>query len=303
MEAEALTRPLDACPDAETLAAYLDGRLTQDEREHVTQHVADCDTCYFVVTESAQTPAPAAMQRDQVSESMARRWWVSKPVVWSSSVARVSIAGALATAASLWFAVGTGLLPRFASNSPALAPLVAAVGTVRTIEPRLSGGFAYGPLRGTVRAGESTAPSVSPDLRIAVAESEKAAMARRTPEVLQLLGVAYLVTGEIDRAIPLLEQAVEGQAPHARMLSDLAAAYLVRATRDNRQQDVAKALAAADRAVKADPSLAEALFNRAIALDRLALADEAREAWEEYLGVDDQSGWATEARTHLQALK
>jgi tetratricopeptide (TPR) repeat protein len=128
-------------------------------------------------------------------------------------------------------------------------------------------------------------------------------MARRTPEALQLLGVAYLVTGEIDRAIPLLEQAVEGQAPHARMLSDLAAAYLVRATRDNRQQDLAKALAAADRAVKADPSLAEALFNRALALERLTLVDEAREAWEEYLRVDDQSGWTTEARTHLQALK
>ena len=55
MAAEALTHRLDPCPDAETLAAYLDGRLTQDEREDLTAHVADCEACYFVVTEIAQT--------------------------------------------------------------------------------------------------------------------------------------------------------------------------------------------------------------------------------------------------------
>lgn len=284
------------CPDLEVIAAYLERKLVARDRDAVAEHLASCETCYFVFTEAAQmrrfeTPKPQAAPVDW------RSWFTVPRIAWSSASA------ALATAASLWLAAGTGLLPRFASDSRALAPLVAAVGTVRTIEPRLSGGFAYGPLRGAVRAGESTAPSVSPDLRMAVAESEKAAMARRTPEILQLLGVAYLVTGEIDRAVPLLEQAVDERAPKGRMLSDLAAAYLMRATRDNRQQDVAKALAAADGAVQADPSLAEALFNRAIALERLALVDEARAAWEEYLRVDDQSGWATEARTHLQALR
>ena len=53
----------------------------------------------------------------------------------------------------------------------------------------------------------------------------------------------------------------------------------------------------------ADLARAEAWFNRAYALERLGLADEAREAWQAYLTIDDRSGWADEARTHLRALK
>jgi hypothetical protein len=30
--------------------------------------------------------------------------------------------------------------------------------------------------------------------------------------------------------------------------------------------------------------------------------DDARQAWQAYLKVDDQSGWAAEARIHLQRL-
>jgi anti-sigma factor RsiW len=48
---------VDACPDLETLAGYLDGRLTERERADIAAHVAGCETCYFVFTEAAQTRA------------------------------------------------------------------------------------------------------------------------------------------------------------------------------------------------------------------------------------------------------
>jgi tetratricopeptide (TPR) repeat protein len=99
----------------------------------------------------------------------------------------------------------------------------------------------------------------------------------------------------------MIERTVDRSDPDARMLNDLSAAYLARAARDNRPQDLTRALEVVDRAVKADPTLAEALFNRALALERLSLAAEARAAWEDYLHVDGQSGWAGEARAHLAA--
>src|SRR5262249_29513308 len=58
----------------------------------------------------------------------------------------------------------------------------------------------------------------------------------------------------------------------------------------------------ADRAVKRDRRLAEAWFNRAYALERLSLVDQARQAWQDYLKIDNQSGWATEAREHIRAV-
>jgi tetratricopeptide (TPR) repeat protein len=361
MVAKGLTRRLDACPDSETLAAYLDGRLEQDERECVTAHVADCDTCYFVVAEIAQTatapvnvepdessPAPqwwksrpvvwwssiagalatTAMQRDQLSASTGRRSWASKPVVWSSSVAGASVAGALAAAAMLWLAVSGGWLwsrsnsaavesnsAAVESSSPAVesnlaavkqslalqAALVAAVGNERLVEPRLTGGFAYGPLRGTVRSGQSFVVHVSPDVQIAAAQIEKEDLANRTALTLRALGAAKMALGDIYGAVTVLEGAADRPMPDPRTLSDLAAAYIIRATRTNQFLDFMKALAVADRAVKADPKLAEAWFNRAYALEQLSRV-EARDAWAEYLKVDDQSGWADEARQHLRAL-
>jgi tetratricopeptide (TPR) repeat protein len=286
----------DHCPDLETIAAYLDGRLGEPERARVSEHLADCEDCYVVFSESAQTHVAAA-PREWGSTRGWRGWTTGPNLAWSSAGA------ALATAACLWLLVGPGrvLSPRPADE---LQALVAAVGTDRPIEGRLSGGFAYGPLRGpvrSVRSGASSARPLSPDVRIAAARSEKALAANRTAENLHAFGIASVIVGEIDRAITLLEQAADQPSPNAQTMSDLAAAYLARASRDNSHQDLMKALSAADRAVMTDPRLPEGLFNRAVALERLSLVGEARVAWEDYLRVDDQSGWADEARRHPHA--
>jgi hypothetical protein len=65
---------------------------------------------------------------------------------------------------------------------------------------------------------------------------------------------------------------------------------------------VSRALTLASLAVQHDASMREALFNRAFALDHLSMFDDARQAWQAFLKVDDQSGWAAEARIHLQRL-
>jgi len=248
-----------------------------------------------VFVETGQTLA-AAGPTESTSAIGWRRWMTG------STFARCS-AAVLATAACLGLIAGTGNLPASRRPHRELQAMMAAVGTDRPIEGRLSGGFSYGPVRGSVRSGAPSAQALSPDLRIAAASSEKALSGVGTPEVLHALGVIGLMVGDLDRAVPMIEQAVEQSRSDARMLSDLSAAYLARAARDQRPLDLTKALAAVDRAVRANPELTEALFNRALALERLALVEQARTAWEDYLRIDDESGWADEARAHLNALR
>jgi len=294
---------VDACPDLETLAGYLDGRLTERERADIAAHVAECETCYFVFTEAAQTRASDSARAELDVNIVlgptplpAPRWWATPRIAWSSAVG-------LAAAACLMLAVGMGLIPWRSDDSAELRALVAAVGTQRTIEPRLTGGFAYGQYRsGVLRGADPLAPDVSPDVRIAAARMEKATGDDPTAQALRELGIAALVTGDHDRAIKLLEHASERRPGDAKAQSDLAAAYLTRAAHGS-ADDAAKALAAANRAVTISRTMLEALFNRAYALDRMGMKQEAREAWRAYLVIDDQSGWAEEARAHLRQLE
>ncbi len=164
------------CPDLETIAAYIDGTLPKRERARVTEHIASCEECYTLFVESAQTPALEA-----IAPSPARGWLRAERFRLLGGAAAV-----LATAASLWLVVGGTLLNR----SSDLQMLVAAVAADHAVEGRLTGGFAYGPLRGVVRAGEPSAATVAPDVRIAAARIEKDAAARRTPQTLHALGVS-----------------------------------------------------------------------------------------------------------------
>lgn len=288
--ADAMKRDVRTCPDAETIAAFIDGRLKGAERTRIVEHLADCADCYFIFSESARVPA--ADGASSGSRGLVRAWFGRPRIMWSS------VAG-LAAAAALAVAV---IGPWRSSPQAQLQALVAAVGTERPFEPRLTGGFAYGPMRGALR-GEGAAAPLSPDVRIAAAEIEKAAAANRTTENLRALGISYLVTGDIARAVQTLEEATSGPSPDARALTDLSAAYLVRGARMNQPQDFAKARTMADRAVKANPGLVEAWFNRADAMESLRLPTEARDAWREYLKVDAVSDWANEARQRLRRLE
>ena len=47
-----------------------------------------------------------------------------------------------------------------------------------------------------------------------------------------------------------------------------------------------------ERATRADPALAEAWLNRAVALEAARLAELARDAWNDYFTLDARSAWA-----------
>jgi CHAT domain-containing protein len=104
------------------------------------------------------------------------------------------------------------------------------------------------------------------------------------------------------RAVLLLERAVGNSPQDSRGFSDLSAAYLTRAVREGRPEDLARGLAAALQALHLDPGLPEAAFNRALALEKLWLKGAAIEAWEACARTDPDAEWRREAEQHRQAL-
>jgi tetratricopeptide (TPR) repeat protein len=287
--AEVIKRDVNGCPELEVIAAFLDRRLDDTDRAEVAGHLSSCESCYFAFSEAAQIQPVLAKVASTPS------WWTNNRILWSSAAAGV------AAAATVVLAI-TGTLPFGRSSAPELTTLVAAVGTDRTIEPRLTGGFAHGPLRGALRSSETTGMNLSPDVRIAAAEIEKTTGGQQSAGAKQARGIASLIVGDIDRAVATLEEAAAQSPSNARILNDLAAAYLVRGQRSGQSEDLSKALASVNRALNADRSLREAWFNRAYALERLSMTKESRDAWQAYLTIDDRSGWADEARAHLRAF-
>jgi CHAT domain-containing protein len=101
-----------------------------------------------------------------------------------------------------------------------------------------------------------------------------------------------------DAAIAALQSfsRVDGAA-----LSDLAAAYYVRAQRNDDPADLLRAFDAGRRAVALTPRPPGAQFNLALVLEALSLDSEAADAWRR--AADDEKGaWADEARAHRAAL-
>ena len=188
---------------------------------------------------------------------------------------------------------------RFSLNRVApRAELVAAMGRVRSTEGRLSGGFPF------VAYPGATAPrSLSnPAIRRAAQRIQEAAERQGSPQSLADLGILELLHGRTAKAVVLLEKAATADPRDARHWSDLAAAYLARAGNGARPHDLVRALSAADRGVRSDSSLPEARFNRALALDKLFLITDARQAWQDVVRQERDPSWTREAKTHLRRL-
>jgi len=124
---------------------------------------------------------------------------------------------------------------------------------------------------------------------LAVSNCEDA-MTSVTDAVRVLAAVPQCTTAAVEK----LETVVESH-PSASALSDLAAAYTIRAQRNDRPSDFVRALDAADRACAIAPTPA-ARFNRALAQEALGFTDDALASWSA-LKTDD-SPWAKEAQQH-----
>jgi CHAT domain-containing protein/tetratricopeptide (TPR) repeat protein len=281
-------------PDPGRIAAHAERRLSGEEAAGVDAHLASCSTCHevfaetvrFVLAEEGEEaltgPSPMRLARRRVFK----------------------VAAGLAAAAGLVLAVHQAWRARPERAAlPLVAELAEAMGTRRFIEPRVTGGFRHGRLV-ILRSGDASQglDAQPPAVLAAVARIRERVSGDTSPAALGALAVTYLVSGDVGGAVEALESATAQDPKSARLQSDLAAAYLVRASRLDAPADLPKALEAAGKAIELGDPPDEAWFNRALALESLHLVDAARKAWQDFLERDSTSGWADEARKHLEEL-
>ena len=181
--------------------------------------------------------------------------------------------------------------------------LVDSVGEQRSVLGRLTGGFPHAPLYVLSAGGQDGRAAGTDHVQLTAGRIRESFGERETPSRLHALGVSQLLAGRYDDAAQSLLAASREQPANAQYLSDVAAVQIERARLGLRPDDLPRALAAADRAPRLDPSLKEAWFNRALAASALSLTAEAKSAWTEYLKRDSSSPWANEARQRLESWR
>lgn len=286
------------------MAAYVDGTLSPELRLAVEQHLIGCEDCRAIVVESSllvlETPDATArpvVPATSVTTGVPPLATTTKP---RGALSRAMPVLALAAAVALTAWLAPTNLRRWLSGSTddremqALIHAVAQEAT-RPVNGRLSG-FAYAPPPSSIRGADSSRP-VAPEVRVAAAAIERVA-SRAGVEGQAALGVAYLVSGDLDAAIEALEMATRQRPDQAAWWNDLSVAYLARGERIRSEVDVARALEASDRSLRLSPESPEAMFNRALALTELGRRDAAASGWTAAERAAAGSPWAAEAATH-----
>ena len=265
------------CPPPETIAMIAEGKLTRRELEPHVAHIAECVHCTTelqLVRETLAEEAPEAA-------SHAPGWWI---------------------AAAAAVAIVAGGLLYWQTRSP-LEPLTSfAPRSARIVEPRLSGGFAWAPYSGPQRSTGHAAETERLKLGGVAGEVIERAESDPSPDAQHAAGIAFLLIEKPADATARLRATAERSPNDAAVWSDLAASQYASALQLQQPSLLPQALVSADRAITIDARHPEALFNRALILERLGLAEPARKAWQRYLDVDSASPWATEARVRLSAL-
>lgn len=259
----------EAHPPSEVLAAFVDARLPRPQVVPLTEHLADCAECRFVVESAAE-----ALDEVKVYP-------------------RKALVGWLSVAAML--GVGYLLMP-MARMTWAMHELTATPqGKVRIIEPRVTGGFAYAPKprvpRGPVDE-EDASDYQRMEFEGKAGEVLERAKHDHSSAGAHARGIGYLMTKEAQKAVDELTSVTNRRPNDAKAWSDLAAAQILAG-------HYREAHAAAERALQIDPNLDEARFNRALAMYDIDPKDSLAE-WNDYLKHDPNGPWSEEAKEKIR---
>lgn len=179
----------------------------------------------------------------------------------------------------------------------ALAPHAA-----RPIEARLTG-FDWPPMRLQRAAHASLLDPARLELAGAAGAVVQSLLNDSSARARHEAGAAYLLIERDRDAIEALQSAVQESPNDAAAWNDLAAARYTLAVTEKRPHELPQALADADHALRLNPRLPEALFNRALIIEALGVTEAARRAWQRYAAVDPSTHWSTEALNHLGNLR
>lgn len=243
---------------------------------------------------AAQPGAPVAAAVEpgvQVTPSAKRTRFVLWPV-W-----------AMATVLVLVVALGSWWL--YKRTQPAYADqlLAQAYTEKRTMELRIPGAQ-QAPIR--VERGASDRSQLSRPAALLEAEAliaKELAKHPEDPRWLDARGRAELLDWNYEAAIKSYKYALDEQPDSPDLLTGLATAYFQRAEAQDRAIDYGQAIEYLGQSLAKRPDDPVALYNRAIACEKMFLYQQAIEDWEHYLRVDPNGAWSTDVKDRLAALR
>lgn len=279
------------CPNDETLAAFIDGRLDGVDRQQVVQHLAECSVCREIVLMAGEVGMADGIDAPQnvIRPRFGQRW-----------IAPAAVAAGLAIVAVL----SRGWIE--SQWTGGMSDVVAAYEEAekRQVHSRLSG-FPYKPRKSVNRGpGDGGALQDPASWPLEQEQSKlEAVKSERSWREYRALAAARLLNGDRQGAVEAIEKAVPLAPENAAVANDLAAAYVERARRNPTHSGyVHSAISAAERAWVLERTPAAA-WNRALAFGIAGRKAEAKKGWEEYLKLDPSSEWASEAQENLRDLQ
>jgi tetratricopeptide (TPR) repeat protein len=254
------------------------GLLPEGETSELLKHAALCGYCGPLLKRAAETLTDEVTPSEETSLA-------------SLSSARPEWRRNMATT----LRGGMRLL-----RPPSVQELLAQAYTeYRTLEVRIDGAT-YAQVRERSADKSDKPPSL---LQAEALIGEKLNKNPNDPTWLQAHARANLMDGNYEAAIESLQHALEEEPDSPGLLTDLGSAYFLRAESGNRPADLGNAIESFDQALAKSPEDPVALFNRAVACERMCLYAEAIHGWECYLRVDPQGEWPDDARKRLATLK
>jgi len=262
--------------EPELLAAFVDGHLDPEQLQLVTAHLASCEECRAVIGEAV------AFEREEVGQTQRHAWWLEV-------AAAAALVALLAFPGYRWYQQR-----EIAKREQAL---FAAQGVdaqhERSITGRFSSQMAYAK-HTTLRGSAEEVPYDVQDAAFQVLEktagndSQLAIRARAAAN-------AALKEQPASDTLAMLQK-IPANARDAATWNDIAALALATG------ESLPAARDAVEAALKRQPKMPEALFNRALILQ--AMNDpQAAAAWKDYLAVDPRSAWADEAQSKLNQIQ
>jgi len=272
--------------NSENLSDYLSGVLSLKDEADCEGHLARCDSCRqqlsFLIRVMDDDLAPDEAAVIDCVEAFAPRRFpafdeplkVSERLQsWFSPrwrLAGIAAGLCVSLALALWLSVG--------SSPPRLASIE------RTFEARIAGQ----PYSEFIRTRNQS--------RVEEDRSGKSELTRLNASNADI-GRFYLMSNNFAQAISYLETAKKEQPPSPQVRNDLGVAYM----ESGKEGSLQRALAEFEEALRLTPKYAPALFNMALVYERLGQFPEAEQRLRLYLQADQDSGWAKEVKSKLQA--
>lgn len=275
------------CPDQAVWDTVAAGLTAAPEAAPLLEHASFCPRCaemlraslrIFADGEAPETkPSPASIVR------FSRGW--------------MAIAAGLLVAA----AVAGWLRWRGGDPSVLLAELAKPAGPARASLMRMPGAVhkPYDPTR-------SGGPRESPAAWLEVRARAQRELGGRPDDAawLHVRGRVALLEQDAEAAVTALRRAADLAAtPDSALQVDLAAAYYLRARRDNNPADLSRAVEELSQVLRREPEHREARFNRAVAEEDLGLLAPAIEDYEKLIAIENDTEWRKEAAERLERLK